>query len=485
MPSNKVSKQGLAKVKQAIARKGWRVYDDRILRAASRILEPEGNWHLEGPYAYGCSLQTWERFLRRTAIRNHSFAAFCQALGLNPEEISELARPLRLDWGAAPEAPVLYGREQEIDTLADWVLTDSYRLISVTGTAGIGKTRFVRSAVDTIISPVDRQTIKQSKRENFECLIWRQLDEISPRAMLTELLELVSNRQENSPPIAVPETVEGLVAQLMGYLREHQCLLILDNVESILEGGDKAGCYRPGYEGYEKLFRQIGETSHQSCVLIMSREKPRDVEEMEGLLPVRSLSLDGLKPASVQKIFQAIGSAYDQTFSASAQDLQAIAKAYSGNPLFLEIAARHVLRRFDGSLSLFLEQGSTIFGKIRELLTWHFSRLSDTQREILYQLIAPQQSALLASLEKTLDSRRHGHSHSHSHRTPRQKQLPEILDNLERQIPIETKGHRCIVQPLWIKYIEAEYTEVECADISLSQSEKAGKKLPVRRLLSA
>ena len=89
MSSTKASSEGLSLIKQAIAQKGWRVRDDRWLVAASYLLEPEGDWQLDGPYAYGCSLQTWERFLQGVAVRDRSFIAFCQVLNLEPNHIAE------------------------------------------------------------------------------------------------------------------------------------------------------------------------------------------------------------------------------------------------------------------------------------------------------------------------------------------------------------------------------------------------------------
>ena len=89
MSSTKASLEGLSLIKQAIAQKGWRVRDDRWLVAASYLLEPEGDWQLDGPYAYGCSLQTWERFLQGVAVRDRSFIAFCQVLNLEHNQIAE------------------------------------------------------------------------------------------------------------------------------------------------------------------------------------------------------------------------------------------------------------------------------------------------------------------------------------------------------------------------------------------------------------
>ena len=89
MSSSKASLRGLSLIKQAIAQKGWRVRDDRWLVAASYLLEPEGDWQLDGPYAYGCSLQTWERFLQGVAVRDRSFIVFCKVLNLPPNQVAE------------------------------------------------------------------------------------------------------------------------------------------------------------------------------------------------------------------------------------------------------------------------------------------------------------------------------------------------------------------------------------------------------------
>ena len=53
MPSIEASQPGLAEIRQAIARKGWKLNSDRPLLEASKILEPQKHWHESEPYAYG------------------------------------------------------------------------------------------------------------------------------------------------------------------------------------------------------------------------------------------------------------------------------------------------------------------------------------------------------------------------------------------------------------------------------------------------
>ena len=63
-------------------------------------------------------------------------------------------------------------------------------------------------------------------------------------------------------------------------LKQHRCLLVLDNAESILKLGAHCGLYRPGYEDYGVLLKQVGEQSHQSCLLLTSREKPLEFSQL-------------------------------------------------------------------------------------------------------------------------------------------------------------------------------------------------------------
>ncbi len=50
--------------------------------------------------------------------------------------------------GAAPDLPTFYGRQQELATLEQWIISDRYRSIAiVVGFAGIGKTSLVRGGI--------------------------------------------------------------------------------------------------------------------------------------------------------------------------------------------------------------------------------------------------------------------------------------------------------------------------------------------------
>src|SRR5206468_2127184 len=101
-----------------------------------------------------------------------------------------------------------------------------------------------------------------------------------------------------------------------GYLRDYRCLIVLDNVETILESGQSFGRYRHGYEGYGTLIEQIGTNTHQSCLLLTSRELPQDLEYLRdpGINVVR---LTGIGIEEGRMILQEKGlSASDEDYAA-------------------------------------------------------------------------------------------------------------------------------------------------------------------------
>jgi hypothetical protein len=103
----------------------------------------------------------------------------------------------------------------------------------------------------------------------------------------------------------VPTSLEGRLSLLMEHLRDRRALLVLDNLETLLEEGESRGRLRSGYEGYGQLLRRVGETTHQGCLLLTSREKLTDLEPLEGSRrPVRTLRLDGLETAPVSSYWQ-------------------------------------------------------------------------------------------------------------------------------------------------------------------------------------
>ena len=445
MGTVKASTQGLIKIAKAIASKGWKKSSNRPLLEASKFLEPDREWEVE-PFAYGCSRQTWERFLRGTPIRDRSFRAFCWVLDLDVDEVSQI-RSFKENWGAAPDVPNFHGRQQEIATLEQWIVRDKYRLISIVGFAGIGKTSLVRGGIGK--TDLSLEIVRQIRQE-FDCLIWRRLlNAPSPQVLIGDLIEFISeDRQTN-----LPTTIDGLVTELLKHLNQHRCLIILDNVESILQSSEKGGSYRPGYEGYGILFERLGKNEHSSCVLLTSRVKPKVIQEMEGIYKVRSLELKGLDTVAGRAIFADLARTYSVNFEGTKSEWSSLIAFYSGNPLALEVAAKHIIRRFNGNLAGFLNHNLMVFGRMRDLLDWHFERLTSAEKTVMYWLVFNPEATSIAELKEDLLS------------PIDRKHLPETLDSLERQIPIEKTDTGFSLQPVLIEYMTDRAIAQVCQEL--------------------
>src|SRR5205823_2410254 len=142
----------------------------------------------------------------------------------------------------------------------------------------------------------------------------------------------------------------------------------------ILASGDREGSYLPGYEGYGRLIQRLAEAAHQSCVLLTSREKPKELAPLEG---VRTLRLVGMDEQAAQALLS------DKGLSGTPAAWQRLVAGYAGNPLALKIVAQVVSDLFGGDLDRFLQEGELIFNGVRPVLRQQMGRLSPLEHLLL------------------------------------------------------------------------------------------------------
>jgi WD40 repeat protein/DNA-binding SARP family transcriptional activator len=380
-------------------------------------------------------------------------------LGLEPSnELAALAEQLRaaaslhavsfagpaagppLNWPTIPEAARLYGRESELARLQRWLVDDGCRVVAVLGIGGVGKTSLVVVAARTVAA-------------RFKVVVWRSLLNAPP---LDELLREVLQELEPARPHNPSANLEAQIRRLVAALHRTRCLLVLDNVESILRP-DQPGVMRPGYDGYAQLLHAIAERPHQSCVLLTSRERPQGLARlaedtpMVQLLRLSGLDVDAgaamLAARSVTRMSSAVGE---------------LVQRYSGNPLALRLVAQTVREMFDGDIRAFLETEASIFDDIGAMLDQQMARLTPLEQAILFWLAIEREPTSAAALRTNLVPQE----------TPRA--FLEALRALQHRSLLETVGDGFALQNVLIEYMTERLVAGVCAELLDQDPQSAG-----------
>src|SRR6266704_872149 len=297
---------------------------------------------------------------------------------------SEPAAFPRIDWVEALDVSHFAGREVEVAELSQWIVQERCRLVMLLGMGGIGKSMLASFLGSRLAS-------------QFEAVLWRSVrDAPSCEELVADCITFFSE----TSPTSFPATLEQRINQLLARLQAHYCLLVLDNLETLLASGDREGSYLPGYEGYGRLIQRLAESAHQSCVLVTSRERPREIEALEGTRsPVRSLRLVGMDDQTAQELLS------DKGLSGTPAAWQRLVATYAGNPLALKIVAQAISDLFGGDLDRFLEEGELIFNGVRPVLRQQVGRLSPLEHLLLTWLAVLREWTPLDTLSQVLHPR--------------------------------------------------------------------------------
>jgi AAA+ ATPase superfamily predicted ATPase len=291
-----------------------------------------------------------------------------------PQNPQQTPKQLQIDLGDAPEIFNFYDRTPQLTTLENWITQDRTRLIALLGISGIGKTTLALHLIDQI-------------KTQFDYIIYRSLC-FSPtlEQYLSKILKIFSESSE------IPQNIETKISQILDYLRKYRCLIILDDVQALFSSGQLAGQYKSGYEDYQLFFKQITEVNHNSCFLLISSEKPREIAELEkSNSPIHSLVLGslGLGAKEILSSHQLL----------ETETWETLINIYQGNPLWLNITSALIRELFSSKVSDFLQYDMPLLDEsLQSRLEQLLGRLTEEEVAVITQLVQETEAVILSEI---------------------------------------------------------------------------------------
>ena len=345
-------------------------------RSGRRPGSPRRSW----PPGAGLSSHAVSALERGTRTRPypHTVRALADALGASDEERAALvaavparARPARAAGDAAPTrrplprpSTSLLGREDDVARVAE--LVGAHRLVTLTGTGGVGKTRLALAVAEAV---ADRFTDGVA------------FVELAPLRGVEEVLPAVADAVD-APSAPGMDAAAAVVERLRG----QRCLVVLDNVEHLL--------------GIAPDVADLLEAVPGLTVVATSRAPLRVRGEVEAAVePLGLPDADGPADSPAVRLLLERAGAVSPGWGTAAHDGPAVAALcvrLAGIPLALELAAARarlldpasLLDRLDVALLAGARDLPERQRTMRATLDWSYGLLTAEEQALLRLLSA-------------------------------------------------------------------------------------------------
>ncbi len=330
-----------------------------LARTVARALEkkPERRWQSASELGEALASEMRESGETESLAASDALAAG----SLVADTPSNLPRPLTR----------CIGREREMGDLATRLADDSVRLVTITGTGGIGKTRLAVEVAHTL-APRFADGVFQV-----------ELAPLSDPSLVAQQIAQV---------FGVKESASGSVAdRLVSFLEAKRLLLLLDNFEHLLSGAP--------------LLARLLEAAPRVKALVTSQAPLRVRGEHEYALaalevPAAGIPLEELERSPAVALFVERARASKPSFALTVENGSAVAeicRRLEGLPLAIELSAARmkllgpeaVLARLERQLVLLVGGARDLPERqrtMRAAVTWSYELLGDEEKALLRRL---------------------------------------------------------------------------------------------------
>ncbi|MFB2921533.1 tetratricopeptide repeat protein [Aerosakkonema funiforme] len=348
------------------------------------------------------------------------------------------------------------GRKTEVEELQKWLADPNIKTIGIQGLGGIGKSSLAAYLY---------------QNSTFAAKYWADVSQKPDFAAFAE---------KTIPALGGSVTQTGDITQLINdllkCLRQQRCLLVIDNLETLLnearEFPDSA---------YQQLFSRWLQQGDTSTLLLTTQEQPKLLQAEKNWYPLK-----GMTPSDGAELLQKL------EIQGTIEELAAFAKSVDGHPLTLQLVAgflrQYCYSQLSGVAELGLQQFDLVFhqaegvhrdkedARLEWILQQHLQRLSQEQQNFFANLSVYRQpfdfraaGRMLTSPPTPLLQREGSNSEAFS-----AKNEGQVVDNLaivkalrelyNRSLLLETevKGYYKF-QPLVQEYLQKQGTDLSAA----------------------
>ncbi|MFB2969658.1 tetratricopeptide repeat protein [Aerosakkonema sp. BLCC-F183] len=258
------------------------------------------------------------------------------------------------------------GRKEEIEELQKWLANPNIKTIGIQGLGGIGKSSLAAYLY---------------QNSSFAAKYWADVSQKPDFAAFAE---------KTIPALGGSVTQTGdttqLINDLLKCLRQQRCLLVIDNLETLLnearEFPDSA---------YQQLFSRWLQQGDTSTLLLTTQEQPKLLQAEKNWYP-----LAGMTPSDGADLLQKL------EIQGTVEELAAFAASVDGHPLTLQLVAgflrQYCYSQLSGVAELGLQQFDLVYhqaegvhrdkedARLEWILEQHLQRLSQEQQNFFVNL---------------------------------------------------------------------------------------------------